>query len=61
MWLPAGAASGLDRMARMSGMTKTAMLAKIITDAESVMTSGMTDEQRDDYFILRSNNKSKPD
>jgi hypothetical protein len=61
MWLPASAVSGLDRMARMSGMTMTAMLAKILTGAESAMTSGMTDEQLDDYFSLRSKDKSEPD
>jgi len=61
MWLPAGAAGALDRMARMSGTTKTAMLAKILTDAESAITSGMTDVQIDDYFTLRSNRKLKPE
>lgn len=57
MWLPAGAAAGIACMARMNGCTKAAMLAKIIMDAESAITKKMNNEQLDEYYSLRSNDK----
>ena len=57
MWLPAGTVSGLGRMALMNRCTKVAMLAKLITDAESAITSGMTEAELDAYYLLRSKNK----
>ncbi len=50
MWLPTGAVSALDRMARMDGCTKAAMLNQIILEAERAITKGMSDEQIDKYY-----------
>ena len=50
MWLPAGAVSGLGRMARMNGCTKAAMLTQIIMNAESAITSGVNNAELDDYY-----------
>ena len=57
MWLPSGAAAGIACMARMNGCTKAAMLTKIIMDAEKAITKKLNDEQLDEYYSLRSNDK----
>ncbi len=50
--LPLSVALALGRLARHNGITKTAMLARLIVDTENAATSEMTDDQIDEFFFV---------